>query len=238
MDKRDKKDEKILRELVLNSRIPLNQLAKKVGLSREVVNYRIGNLIKKKIIKDFYAVIDVEKLGFSRAGCLFQLKGISKEKEMDFLEYLIGHDNINYASPVLGRWNFAFDLLFKDKNELSRTVGEIKNKFGKYLDNFIIISNDLEQEVFPAKIFGSNFEEKIIKNESRVRIDESDLKILKLLSKNSRIEYSELSKKLKLSANAIKYRIRNMEKSGIILNYTISVDVKKLGYEWYNIEKK
>ncbi|MBU4308384.1 MAG: winged helix-turn-helix transcriptional regulator, partial [Nanoarchaeota archaeon] len=46
----DKKDERILLELISNSRIPINQLAKKVGLSREVVNYRLKNLAKQKII--------------------------------------------------------------------------------------------------------------------------------------------------------------------------------------------
>ena len=72
----------------------------------------------------------------------------------------------------------------------------------------------------------------------KLKIDKTDLKILKLLNDNSRIEYSEMSKKLKLSANAIKYRIKNLEKAGVIKGYTISADIKGLGYSWYNIQAK
>ena len=46
----DLKDRKILYELDSNSRQPLSQIAKKVGLSKEVVNYRIRRLEDQKII--------------------------------------------------------------------------------------------------------------------------------------------------------------------------------------------
>ena len=45
----DKKDQKILTELLINSRIPINHLAKKVGTSREVTTYRLNKLTKNKI---------------------------------------------------------------------------------------------------------------------------------------------------------------------------------------------
>jgi len=48
--KLDVKDKKILSILSANSRIPLTQLAKKVGLSRDAVNYRIKNYEKNGII--------------------------------------------------------------------------------------------------------------------------------------------------------------------------------------------
>ena len=40
----DVKDRKILKELLLNSRIPVARLARKVGISREVAIYRINKL--------------------------------------------------------------------------------------------------------------------------------------------------------------------------------------------------
>jgi len=99
----DKKDERILIELTLNSRIPLNRLAKKVGISREVANYRLNRLIKEGIILGFYTTIDVEALGFERYGCFFQLKGVSKQKEENFIKYLKKNEFVTYISPVIGR---------------------------------------------------------------------------------------------------------------------------------------
>ncbi|MBU4242067.1 MAG: winged helix-turn-helix transcriptional regulator [Nanoarchaeota archaeon] len=59
--KLDFKDKKILYNLDLNSRATLNEIAKKVKLSKQVVDYRLKNLLKNKIIKEFYTVINFSK---------------------------------------------------------------------------------------------------------------------------------------------------------------------------------
>ena len=46
------KDRRILKELFDNGRTPFSSIAKKVGLSKEVVNYRV-----KKLIDDFLEVV-------------------------------------------------------------------------------------------------------------------------------------------------------------------------------------
>ena len=53
-----KKTNKILYELSKNSRIPTTRLAKTVGISREVADYRIKNLITQGIITSFITDID------------------------------------------------------------------------------------------------------------------------------------------------------------------------------------
>ena len=60
--KLDLKDKKILYELDLNSRATLNEIAKKVGLSKQVVDYRLKNLIKNNVINRFYTAINFSKL--------------------------------------------------------------------------------------------------------------------------------------------------------------------------------
>jgi DNA-binding Lrp family transcriptional regulator len=63
-------------------------------------------------------------------------------------------------------------------------------------------------------------------------------RLLELISINSRIDYVALSSKTNLSANAVKYRIKQLEKAGVIEGETISSDVTKLGYEFYNLQIK
>jgi len=233
----DVKDKKILGELVLNSRIPLNRLAKKVGLSREVVTYRINQLKLKGIITNFHAIIDEEKLGFLRNTCFIQLKGISPTKEKQFFEYLKRHKAVTYCGTVIGKWNVVFDIISKDRKDMDKIVKEIQNKIKNNLAIFAIAGNTISGGYYPEKIFEtkSHIENK---NNKKVKVDKMDLKILNILSNNARTEYSEISRKLDLTANAIKYRIQNLESSGIVSGYTISVDVKKLGYSWYNIQIK
>jgi len=233
----DKKDQKILTELTLNSRIPLNQLAKKVGVSREVATYRLNNLIKEKIILGFYSRIDVESLGFLRFSCFFQLRGVSQTKEKEFMSYLIKHDFVAYMGPVIGKWNIIFDIYAKDMKHLQKIIQEISKKIGKYIEKYSILTLGSNLESFPIKIFGSKKEVEY-KETKNIKLDKKDLEILKILSNNSRAEYKEISRKLKMSANAIKYRIQNLEKSNIIKGYTISIDKRKLSYDLYNLQLK
>jgi len=233
----NKKDEKILTELTLNSRIPINRLAKKVGISREVATYRLNKLINEKVILGFYSVVDAEALGFLRFGCFFQLKRISQVKEKEFMAYLKNHNFVSYMSPVIGKWNLVFDVYAKNHQHLQEIIKEITNKAGKYLEKYIIITLGSGLESFPIKVFGSKKEVEY-KQAKKIELNKKDLEILKILSNNSRAEYKEISKKLKMSANAIKYRIQNLEKLGIIKGYTISTDKRKLGYEFYNLQLK
>ncbi len=54
---KDEKDKKILEELNSNSRIGYRELAKKVGMSEDVLRYRVIKLVKRKIIRRFTIAI-------------------------------------------------------------------------------------------------------------------------------------------------------------------------------------
>src|SRR3989344_4558251 len=75
----DAKDRKILYELDINSRQASSKIAKKVGLSKQVVNFRIKRLIKEKLISFFYTVIDISKLGFAVHKIFLRLQNIDSE---------------------------------------------------------------------------------------------------------------------------------------------------------------
>ena len=56
-----------------------------------------------------------------------------------------------------------------------------------------------------------------------------DYKILECLKDNARIKASAISKEIHMSVSAVLERIRKMETSGIIKNYTIVLNETKLG---------
>ncbi len=66
-----------------------------------------------------------------------------------------------------------------------------------------------------------------------VRLDQKDKQILYLLDVDARQHNSEIARKVKLSKDAVGYRIKNMEKAGLIRGYTTIIDSAKLGYIWY-----
>ena len=61
-------------------------------------------------------------------------------------------------------------------------------------------------------------------------IDETDSKILDILSKNARTPYTQIAKEVGLSEGAIRKRIATMENNGIIKKYVAVIEPKKVGY--------
>ena len=61
------------------------------------------------------------------------------------------------------------------------------------------------------------------------KIDEIDKQILSLLSENARISYVDIAKVVNLSRVAVKSRIENLEKDGIIKKYTTDMNLRISG---------
>ncbi len=61
-------------------------------------------------------------------------------------------------------------------------------------------------------------------------LDKRDLEILFELDKNARIAETQLAKKIGRSKESVRYRIKQLEKNGIIKRYTIWIDPARLGY--------
>lgn len=59
-------------------------------------------------------------------------------------------------------------------------------------------------------------------------MDETDIKIIRLLQKNSRISASDISKKVNLSVSAVSDRLRKLETSGVIEQYTAILNTELL----------
>lgn len=62
-----------------------------------------------------------------------------------------------------------------------------------------------------------------------VKIDDKDRIILNELIKDSKQTTGRLGKKLNIPITTIHNRIKKLEKTGIIINYTLNVNYKKLG---------
>ena len=60
-------------------------------------------------------------------------------------------------------------------------------------------------------------------------MDSIDLKILQCLKANAREKASAIGEEIKLSVSAVTERIKRMESAGIIRQYTLIIDQKKIG---------
>jgi Lrp/AsnC family leucine-responsive transcriptional regulator len=64
---------------------------------------------------------------------------------------------------------------------------------------------------------------------SAVELDQTDHRIIELLSENARRTMADIGEKVSLSASAVTRRIERLERSGVIAGYTVVVDHRKAG---------
>ena len=67
---------------------------------------------------------------------------------------------------------------------------------------------------------------------AKVNLDEIDHQILDILIDNSRIPFTDIAKRLLISAGTVHVRVKKMEESGIIKGSSLNLDYVKLGYSF------
>tara|TARA_B100000809_G_C15121612_1_gene524519 strand:- start:1185 stop:1664 length:480 start_codon:yes stop_codon:yes gene_type:complete len=65
---------------------------------------------------------------------------------------------------------------------------------------------------------------------AKLKLDEIDHQILDLLIDNTRTAFTDIAKRLLISAGTVHVRVKKMEDAGIIKGSSLTLDYKKLGY--------
>jgi len=225
-------DRKLLNYLYHNSNEPSSRIAKSTGLTRDQVEYKLKKYKSEGIIKQFFSVFNYEKLGHNvLVGLLLKIKqgGIkefSKQSKQD--------KNIISKGEIIGDYDFYMDLIFKDEKELNEYISNLFEKNENIISDYLILKSFFI-ELYPMKFLGYNFSEstyKITDSEfsKKIKIDEKDKVILKMLAENSRVKIVDIAYKLKISPELTLYKIRRLEKEKIILGSRMLFDMDKLEY--------
>ncbi|PTX61599.1 Lrp/AsnC family transcriptional regulator for asnA, asnC and gidA [Kordia periserrulae] len=67
---------------------------------------------------------------------------------------------------------------------------------------------------------------------AKFRLDEVDHQILDMLIENTRIPFTDIAKKLLISAGTVHVRVKKLEEAGIIKGSSLTLDYQKLGYSF------
>jgi len=65
---------------------------------------------------------------------------------------------------------------------------------------------------------------------AKFKLDDTDHQILDMLIENTRTPFTDIAKKLLISAGTVHVRVKKMEEAGIIIGSSLTLDYKKLGY--------
>jgi len=236
MIKLDLKDFKILSLLDQNARMPLNLIAKRTRLNKDVVRYRIQKLNDEKIILSYYTIIDTHKLGYFTIRIYFDCVGLSEEKEHKLLDYLDKEFKAGQVFKIDGEYQIGILTWESSIYELEKKIKELKKNFGDYLNNYEISIFTKYLQFFRKYLLEPKNIAISLEESKPEKIDEIDFKILREISKNARITSIELGEKLNIPQRTAIYRIKNLEKKKIILGYRININLSALKRENYFLE--
>jgi DNA-binding Lrp family transcriptional regulator len=236
----DVKDRKILYHLLLDSRQSLKSIGKKVGISKELVSYRIQRLIKNKIIHSYFFYINFESLGYSILTTHYKFININAIMKEEILNYFIQQKITFYVSLVEGTNDLEVDFLLGKPSEFEALIDEIREKYHQYL------AYKSSKFCVRAEFYNYSFlmDPPVKKIDTltwrwgypRTPIDDLDFKILEELSKDTRTPTKTIAKNLNITASTVSYRIKKLEKQHIIGQYTVNVDWAKIGYRWFHLQ--
>jgi len=236
----DVKDKKILYQLIIDSRQSYRKIGKKVGLPKSVVDYRIKRMLEKGIIKNFYTLINLPRLGYIQLRFYIKLKHASPEKKKEIINYFIKSKEIGIVHSVEGDFELVVYLYIKKINDAytywEKTLKKYKKFFSKQILSYYVKEDLYNYSFLDMKKTIRKKITTLFEYKKELKVDKLDFKILKKLSINARTTTSEIAKETNTSAVTVSKRIKKMEKEGIIQGYRINIDFPKIGFRWHKID--
>lgn len=225
-------DRKLLYYLDLNSRTPIKKLANLTGLRPDKVDARLKHLKKTGVIRRCFAEINRSKIGFNTFKVYLQFQRTTPEKLDEMYEYLASLSNTVWVVTCSGRWDMIFGIWARSVHDFNRTYEKFLTRYHEYIlakettitVEFCIANKKwLDEEKTRTEIV------KVGGTEPQNLIDDQDFRILILLGMDARMPVISMAKELGMEASDVDGRIRNMQKSGVILSYRVDIDLKAIG---------
>lgn len=238
MEKIDIKDRKILYELDYDSRQSFSQIGKKVGLHKNVVNYRVKRLTKRGIIRYFYTAIDSFKLGYTCYRLYVVYQNVTPDIRQEIIDYFVKNKHTWWVGSFEGSYNLAVVIWVKDIHDFHIFWEETLKKYRQYFKDQIFC-NYVRLHRFRHSFIIDNYNKQdrekheITGGGKKVDTDELDYKILEVLSKDARRSTIDIAKNLKSTVDTINSRIKGLIKIDIIQGFKVSIDYSKLGFQFF-----
>ncbi|VVC02099.1 putative HTH-type transcriptional regulator [uncultured archaeon] len=233
----DQLDRRILYELDLNARAPASELAKKLRRSKETVNFRINRLLSDGYLKSFYTIFSNSKMGRYYFKMFVKLRDISPKKAEMMLQNISKTERVAYLASTDGYYDCVILVMVQGSEEMESFLHHFMEYYGEYV---------LEKEimVFPtAHRFNARF--LYAGNEARdwtypiklgaYQLDEIDKGIIRAISNDARAPIVKIAKAAGVDQKTASYRLKKLERDGIILAYVTAPNFEKLGLQFVQI---
>ena len=120
-------DRKIMDIISTNARMPLADIAQKIGVDPKLVKYRVRKLERDSIILSYVTSPNFDKLGLQFIQINMSLKDPTVKKSV--IEYFDTTNKCLFAMEFLGKYDLAVEIHVKSSEKLRRIIDGFKEKF-------------------------------------------------------------------------------------------------------------
>lgn len=239
MTKLTLKDRKLLYELDLNSRQTINELARKIGLSKTAVAYKLKKLQEEGVIRHFHTVFDVGTFGYNSFRLYLKFENTAPDKEAEIINFLKNKEEVTWLVSIEGDYDVGALILVKSISEMNALWKELTLQYGSFLaERFLAIMTHV---TYYSRAFildetrNNTYETNFITEPVEQKLDEKEIRLLKAIAITPRKPLIEIAQEAKMTPKTALQKIRELEKRKIILGYRTAFDYKKLGYEYVKL---
>ena len=235
----DNKDRKILSLICDDARISKKRLAKKLGMSREVVSYHLKKLEENGVILGYQTRLNLNAFSIMGYNLFVKLKYYDNGIEKKMVEFFKDQKYTHFVAKVGGNYDYMVGFTIKNLSDLKVYLDNFDESFGeKIIRDYDVFTMLEEIKDNVATLFNKTTIKSLVsmkKVDVMPKIDKIDKLIITSVVKNARIPCVEIGQKLNLTGAAVAYRLKKLEKQEVILGYRTMVDVLKFDKQFYYI---
>ena len=233
----DLQDKKLIYYLSMDARLSHSQLSRKIGLSKNAVKYRIERLKRLGVIHHFASIVNLGSIKITTFTLLLKFNEDIYDKP-EIIEFFKEHPFADWVVTLSGHWDIFVEMASKNIKHMHDLVKEMISKFGDKLNTYkLFLSNDTLRVEHLVEDFYNDLKLESLPLKERTphkhKIDFTDMKILQILNEDSSLHYLEIARRLNLTIDIVRYRMKNLLDKFIIIKFFAEINLKKLGYTEY-----
>lgn len=149
-DQLDRFDRKILEILSIEGRLPITDLAKRIGMSKSPCQVRFKRLVKNKYIVGFRAVLNPMKLDIGHVAFVeVKLLNTKQAALLAFNEAVRDIPEIEQCHMIAGSFDYLLKVRTKDINAYRHVLGERISALPHVASSSTYVSMEAVKEVGP-----------------------------------------------------------------------------------------
>jgi Lrp/AsnC family leucine-responsive transcriptional regulator len=218
----------------------LQKIGRKVGLTKEMVYYRIKRLQELGIIENFYTDFQLTPLGQKiYVRLYFNYQNINPSIKREIIQYFVGSDEAIVVASLEGNYDLMVIVICPDIYKIYPYLEYMQVKYGDYFKERYAAMYLIRNQYNPSFLLSEQtkkIEPHVHMEYQEIPYDELDLNILKALDLNARMPITRLAEELHSTVSVVHYRLKRLIKLGVILGFGVSINWEKLGYRFYHVE--